>query len=297
MYAAQYDHAQRLLVVPYDTFHRIAADINLLDPLVMIYSTGRAGSTLMSKAFTELGAVTSLSEPDVYTQAVLLRSGGVPDHDIRDVLGSATRILFNPVFTRRSTLNVVQFRSFGIELGDLLFDVFPRARRLFLYRDLAPFIRSWIRAFPFDELPPESRRASLTARAPITPLLAEELRHRSEMTGVEMRCLSWLSVVHAYIRLVRAGISMLPVRYEDLTADPAREFERIFRCLELPVDRVQSVLPAFDRDSQAGSVLSREEAGRRNVTIDDRQWELVRDLVRRYPVTADDISDKSIEVP
>jgi hypothetical protein len=251
----------------------------------------------MSKAFAELGAVTSLSEPDVYTQAVLLRSGGVPDHDIRDVLRSATRILFNPVFTRESTLNVVKFRSFGIELGDLLFDVFPRARRLFLYRDLAPFIRSWIRAFPFDELPPESRRVSLTTRAPVMPLLAEELRHRSEMSGVEMRCLSWLSVMHAYVRLVRDGIPMLPVRYEDLTADPAREFERTFRYLELPVDRVQSVLPAFERDSQAGSVLSREEVGRRNVTIDERQWELVRDLVRRYPLTGGDIPNESAEVP
>src|SRR5258708_10681583 len=42
MYLAQYDHAQRLLAVPYDTLHRIAADINLRDPLVFIYSTGRS---------------------------------------------------------------------------------------------------------------------------------------------------------------------------------------------------------------------------------------------------------------
>jgi hypothetical protein len=65
MYVAQYEHAQCLLSVPYDVFHRVAADVDLRNPLVFVHSTGRAGSTLVSKAVGEMGAVTSLSEPDV----------------------------------------------------------------------------------------------------------------------------------------------------------------------------------------------------------------------------------------
>jgi hypothetical protein len=297
MYVAQYDYAQRLLAVPYDVLHRIAADMNLRDPLVFIYSTGRAGSTLVSKAFEEMGAVTSLSEPDVYTQAVALRSSGVPDDEIRDVLASATRILFNPTFTRGSTLNVVKFRSMCIQLGDLLFESFPQAGNLFLYRDLAPFIRSWGRALPFDDLPSEVRRDIMAVSAPLMPLLAEELRHRTDISGIERNCLSWLSVMQACDRLVRRGIPMLAVRYEDLAADPTHGLETIVRYLGLPTDQVQSALIAFGRDSQAGSPLSREEVAHRNVTIDDRQWELVRNRVRRYPLPDGVSSSSSVEVP
>jgi hypothetical protein len=297
MYAAQYDHAQRLLSVPYDVLHRIASDINLRDPLVFIHSTGRAGSTLVSKAFEEMGAVTSLSEPDVYTQAVALRSRGVPDGEIRDLLASATRILFNPAFTRGSKLNVVKFRSMCIQLGDLLFESFPHAGNLFLYRDLAPFIRSWVRALPFDELPSAVRRDVIAISAPLMPLLAEELRHRTDISGIERNCLSWLSIMQAHDRLARDGIPMLPVRYEDLAADSTRVFRTILDYLGLPPERAQGALRAFERDSQAGSVLSREEVARRDLTIDDRQWEMVRDLVRRYPLAGGVIPSKSVEIP
>jgi hypothetical protein len=297
MYQAQYDHAKRLLAVPYDLFHHIAADMTLRDPLVFIHSTGRAGSTLMSKAFAELGAVTSLSEPDVFTQALALRSAGVPDNEIRDLLTSATRILFNHAFTRGSRLNVVKFRGLCIELGDLLFASFPESGNLFVYRDLAPFLRSWARAFSLEDLPTRDRRDFIEFFAQLMPILAEELRHRAEIAGIELWCLVWLSIMHAYVRLTGTGLPMLAVRYEELVADPPRVFGTILTYLGLPGDWVQRAFGAFDRDSQAGSPLSREEAARRRATVDDHQWELVRDLVGRYPFACGDISSKSFEVP
>jgi hypothetical protein len=296
MYVAQYDHAQRLLAVPYDVFHRIAADLTLRDPLVFVYSTGFAGSTLMSKAFGEMGGVTSLSEPDVYTQAVALRAGGAPDSQIRDLLASATRILFNPAFTRGSNLNVVKFRGSCIQVGDLLFDAFPMAGNLFVYRDLAPYIRSWVRALPND-VSPEARRDILAFFAPTIPLLAEELRQRSELDRVEIAGLAWLSTIQTYLRLVENGVPILAVRYEELVADPTRTLEAIMAHLGLPTDRVQRALTAFNRDSRAGSPLAREDDAPRNLTIGDQQWELVRDLVRRYPLAGGGISAKSAEVP
>jgi hypothetical protein len=174
-----------------------------------------------------------------------------------------------------------------------------RARNLFLYRNLVPFIRSWVRAFTpdIDSLSTEERRGLIEYVARKLPLFSEELRNRTDITAVEVFGYAWLSTTHRYIRLREDGIRILPVRYEDLNADPVREFKKMFRYVGPPIDRVQSVLPAFDRDSQAGSVLSREEVGRRNVTIDDRQWGLVRDLVRRHPVAGGDLSDESAEVP
>lgn len=297
IYMAQYDHAQRLLSVPYDTFHQLAAGISLRDPLVFIYSTGRAGSTLLSKAFGEMGSVRSLSEPDVYSQAVAMRLNGGQEDEIRLLLASTTRILFNPASTQSTSLNVVKFRSPCIELADLLYQSFPDAGSLFLYRDLASYIRSAGRAFPFIDMPPEVLRRVSTGLALSLPLLAEELRHRTELDGIEIPCFFWLCAIHAYVRLHEEGIPMLPVRYEELVSDPSHTLQTILAYLGLPTDSVQGALLAFDRDSQAGSPLSREEAARRTGEIGDRQWQLIHDLVRRYPFTSDGILKGSVAVP
>lgn len=113
LYMEQYDHAQRILMVPYSVFLHVAAGIKPRVPLVLIHSTGRAGSTLISKAFGEMESVTSLSEPDVYTQAVAMRLSGGRDTEVRDLLVGATQLLFKPAFTRGSSLNVVR-NSFGL---------------------------------------------------------------------------------------------------------------------------------------------------------------------------------------
>lgn len=296
LYMAQYDQAQRLLAVPYDVLHRVAAGVELEGPLVFIYSTGRAGSTLLSKAFREMGGVTSLSEPDVYTQAVALRLCGGHD-EIRQLLTSATKILFNPAFAHGSSLYVVKFRSQGIELGDLLADAFPAATNLFLYRDLAPFIRSGVRAFAFDDRPPQVRQGILENLARMMPLLTEELQHRGDLSGAEIVCFMWLSAVHAYLRLQREGIPMLTLRYDDLASDPSGTLETIMTYLGLPAEKVQRALAAFERDSQAGSPFSREEAAQHIGGIDDRQWESIRDIMRRYPLMGSDIPRESLMLP
>jgi Sulfotransferase family len=293
---AQYDCARRLLAVPYDTFHRLAADIHRPASLVFIHSTGRAGSTLLSKVFAEMESATSLSEPGVYTQAVAMRLSG-NDDEIADLLASATKILLNPTFTHGSSLNVLKFDSFSTELADLLSAAFPDARTLFLYRDLGAYLQSALRAFAMDAVPPLVVRVITASLATMSPLLSEELERREEMDSIEVQCLIWLSAMHAYTRMQQRGIPMLAVRYEELIADPSRVLATILDFLGLPIDGIQRGLRAFARDSQADSPLSREAVAANAVEIDSGRWELVRDLVRRYPVTGADIPALGLLVP
>jgi hypothetical protein len=69
LYQVQYDAARRLIQIPYETLHRLAAEV-VIDPsrLILICSVGRCGSTLVSRAFNEVEGVDSISEPDVFTQ-------------------------------------------------------------------------------------------------------------------------------------------------------------------------------------------------------------------------------------
>ncbi len=287
----------RLLAVPYDVLHQVAAGITLTAPLVFLYSTGRAGSTLLSKAFAAMDSVTSLSEPDVYTQAVALGQSVEQDEELRRLLGDATRILFNPAFTQGSTLHVVKFRSQVIELCDVLHELFPRAKNLFLYRDLVHYLNSAMRAFEIGERSPEVQRDITATLATMVPLLAEEFSHRPDLSGSETACFLWLSAMRSYVRLREEGVPILPVRYEELVSNPADELRTILTYLDLPGGRASGALGAFERDSQAGSPLSREESSHHVVVMDEQEWEAIRQLIQRYPITAADIPTESSAIP
>ena len=74
VYRTQYEQAQRLIALPYESFIQLAHDLPRVENLIMCYMTGRCGSTLLSHVLNELDTVLSLSEPDVATQFVHLRS-------------------------------------------------------------------------------------------------------------------------------------------------------------------------------------------------------------------------------
>ncbi len=62
VYVTQYEQAQRLIAVPYDRFCELAHQLPLVEHLILIYISGRSGSTLISHLFNELNTVASLAE-------------------------------------------------------------------------------------------------------------------------------------------------------------------------------------------------------------------------------------------
>src|SRR6185503_4627513 len=108
-YLAQYQHAQRLIAVPYDTLHRLADELAEPGNLVLIYSVGRCGSTLISQALKAVDGLLSYSEPDVYTQIAMLRHRNRSrDEEYLRLIGSCTRIL-----RRDASTMVLKFRAGG----------------------------------------------------------------------------------------------------------------------------------------------------------------------------------------
>lgn len=295
-YAAQYDHAQQVLAVPYGLFHELGATIRSDAPLVHIHSTGRAGSTLMSKAFAEMDATTSLSEPDVYTQVAVMSLAGTPPHQVLPILRSAVDFLFKPSFTHGASLRVVKHRSFSVEVAGLIAQVSPEAGNLFLYRDLAPFMLSVTRGFGLLGQSLESRRAWSAALGSAVRVLQREAMQR-DLDGVEIGACIWLSAMLAFVRAHGEGLAMVPVRYEDLVARPREMMEMILAYLALPGSRVDVALRAFERDSQAGSPLARDEVIDPDARLEPEHWDLVRDLVGRYPLMDVTLAEEAFAVP
>ena len=316
-YQAQFEHARRLIAVPYDEFHRLAAARD--DPggrLVLLYSTGRCGSTLLSRAFGQAPGVVSLSEPDVLTQIVGLRpTDGSADREVEALAAASVRLLCKPnaAHTRAETRWVIKFRSMGIEVADLLHRAFPAARSLFLYRDAEAVVESSLRAYQAppkapDLATPEGRelvhryvswlragparqmlrvlgaatRAAGRRDWPVLRRLAQGLVQSlrgAEPSKEQLCAVLWVSAVSRYLELHRAGAIPVAFRYEDMVAKPRETLEAIFRHAGLPTESAGAACDAvMGRDSQEGSPLSREQA--KSVVLSDGQLAEMRQTVR-----------------
>jgi len=289
-YEAQYQHAQRLVAVPYATMVTLGEDLPARQAtLALIYSPGRSGSTLLSKAFQETGMTVSLSEPDIYTQVVALRAGDTTrDAELTALLTSTTKLLFKPASAGDAAIWVVKFRSFCIEGADLLNVAFPAAKSIFLCRDLGSWIPSLMRIMggfvQTDQLVP--------FLLPLVPLLGPAIRERGaeSLTPIEMAALGWLSIMRRYIALIRQGMPLYTLRFEDMVADPRGTLTALFGYVGLDEGLVDAAIQAFDHDSQEGSVLGRAAVSQRDpVVITDAEWARVRALVQRFPLPAEHV--------
>lgn len=104
LYQQQRAAATRVFVINYDALTAAVAELqdregdaggsHVLSRIVLLHSTGRCGSTLLSKLLGRGQGVVSLSEPDVYSVAVVLRHDGTIDNEhYRTVLRAATWLL------------------------------------------------------------------------------------------------------------------------------------------------------------------------------------------------------------
>jgi hypothetical protein len=289
LFEAQYQQALRLIALPYEVLHTLARDLReVSENLIFIYSVGRCGSTLVSKAFNETGQVLSLSEPDVFTQIVELREpDGSRDEELSGILLSSTRVLCAWAAHRGRSACAIKFRSFCIETADLMCGLFPEAKRVFLYRNAESWVKSAVRAFRITE--PRNVAIMRQAQADMARLLPVEraypIKPASELSVTEYLTVCWLSVLQRYLWLDRKGIRMCALRYEDLIAEPERMLGELFAYCGLPLGLADVACNAFGKDSQAGSGLSRQsiEQGL-SVHLDERRIPEIRKVLANDPI-------------
>jgi hypothetical protein len=303
LYQTQYDAARSLVAVPYDTLHALARKVRVDDrQLIMLFSIGRCGSTLASKAFAATG-VPVLSEPDAFTQLVMLRADGRCDEA---TLGRLVRSCAQVTF-RANGPQAVKFRSCAIELAELLAASYPAARVIFLYRQADTWTQSSLRAFgAYDPAmtggPPGGQ--AQPAQGPgqtavqdrlglLIPLLATYRKRLGRLLSpLESLACQWVRQMECAMSLYKAGVTMIPVRYEDLVARPRQVLTDLFaRCgLEPDAAAWRAVDSAFRRDSQAGTSLARTALGAHDAILDDSlRHELTRVITELSTVVTPNI--------
>jgi hypothetical protein len=296
VYVTQYEQAQRLLAVPYESFRRAAKTLPETERLILIYISGRSGSTLLSSLFNELDSVASLAEPDVATQFVKLRpADGSRDAELRDLFDCTVRILFKPTPFKAADTFALKFRSEGLQIMDLCHAALPQAKNLFLYRDAIGFTASFYRIFTKnDEFPESMTRSDWVAAftdmmnydfAPAAATLAPGLELLSMPQHL---CMWWAVIMDWYLAQYAGGIPVLAVHYADLNAHKEQVVRAIFEYCGLPTAQLAQSLRAFERDSQAGTLLAREKPteGNKPKFTAEQTAEITR-ILARHPVIRD----------
>ena len=234
-YQAQHRHATRVFALSYDDFIQAARDRGTpRENIVFLYSVGRCGSTLLSRAFHRFDDVLSLSEPDAPMQ--LLDSASEPDSEASLLLESTVRLLCKPGGKKRPSHYVLKHRAEGTKLATTLHRLFPSSRALFLYRNAVDVVRSYVRAFH--------------------PLPAGYRGYHDD--PVRFFADFWVSNVSHYQAACAQGVPMRAYRYEDMLREPHAMLSEIARECGTPLAGIEQSLTAFTEDSQEGSNLGRQ---------------------------------------
>jgi len=279
-YQAQFEAATRLIAAPYDLAHEIALRASVrFDELVLLYSVGRCGSTLVSKLWQQLPDTYSLSEPDVFTDISKLREQRLlGDGEAALLLGAAVRLVYKP--RRACTRFVLKFRARCIDLAELMYGIFPAAKLLFIYRNAFDCIDSYVRVFgdePVDE-------ATFVRTFPHARGSRGDDWHRLGRVGGPL--VSWADGMKRYLAMRERGLPVFAVRYEDLVKDPELSIAQLFRHCAAPALSSEQISEVMARDVQAGTKVARNAEGRRTLT--EAELDVIRTILEQDGAIAPD---------
>jgi hypothetical protein len=292
-YQAQFDHAQRLIAVPYEQLPYLA---DLLpgapERLILIHNIGRCGSTLLHHVLNQVEGVISLSEPDVLTQFVSLHSiYHQRQAELIELLRYCVRFISKPaLYSRPASTYALKFRNQCIEIIDLLYQAFPQAHHLFLYRSAEGWVSSLYGLVSRHSAPPEEiplteaiqQWSDYTGR-PISPA-ALGIGFQSETLSLaEYATVAWLIMIDRYLAFYQAGCTMPALRYEELKTHQARSLAAIFEDCHLPAAAIPQALAAFTKDSQEGTRLARTNPEEGSpYTLTETQKAQIRAILNQY---------------
>ena len=289
-YQAQYEAAQSLIAVSYDALHTLAEQVTI-DPsrIILVYSTGRCGSTLVSHALNQADGVYSFSEPDVFTQLVVLRDfDSNNDLFISALVEDCTKVMCAAAQHGGASAWALKFRGFCIELGHLFYRSFPAAKVVFLYRsNTEGYVNSFVRVLDLFE--PERLQALPAFQQGanhLSPLVrVYSATHTRTISPIELFVLPWVSVIQRCLDLQQQGVPMICARYEDLKRAPQKVLDAVFTFCDLSVSDPAAIDQVLAKDSQAGTELSQERAQHSRSMLTVEHIEEIHRLLNEYAPT------------
>ena len=285
-FVAQFLNASKVIKILIKDFVTLADKIG--DPtasVIWISNTGRCGGTMLCQVFETLPGTLVINEPDTPTNVYNLRVYNkilVSEYQI--LLKSVIRFLCKPRsgITRICIKPRPMCSAMMMDVNMLGLDI----RQIFVYRNCLDSVKSLLAVMVQD---PQTFVArvfiDLVWFSKIFPYFINFLIYRFEprlktvidvppntSTACIFTC-NWVNQLLIARETMSRDTSILSVRYEDISTRPTKEVAQIFDRLGIDTKHIDIALSSLCRDSQRGSVLSRdkiEDASNRYISAIDR---------------------------
>ena len=284
-FVTQYHHADRLLKLPLTALAGLTADLPD-PPVAIIYSMGRCGTTLASKALNESPLAWSLSEPEVFNHRSLILP---PDAPVAasDLVRMLIRLVFAQRTRRDATTLALKLRSQSTFHMRQFIEARPDARAVFMYRDAIGWGQSvyqFLAEFDWEDVVPADNRLRrwdfFSGGGPLTELARYVDLDAPSTPLAAMIGAGWLHCTQTYLDRLGEGVQFLALRYNDLADGRRTEIERLFRHAGLGTQGLDRLDAVFDEDSQKGMSIGRREGKRR---FSEDQLAELRAVLAAYP--------------
>ena len=119
------------------------------DKVVFLHSTGRCGSTLLSRIIGCTEAFVTISEPDFFSAMTLyVQTGAMDKHVSVPLYAAATRLLVHKELSASPQYKVlIKLRSFAITQAAAIVHNLPGSKNIYMYRNAMDTIDSYAIAF------------------------------------------------------------------------------------------------------------------------------------------------------
>jgi len=294
MFISQYDLAEKLIIMPISSFHRIAEEIG--DPKVPVLinnMTARCGSTLLSQMFHRIPGVRVLSEPwascTIHKEAAKGRVSSTVEY--KAMVQSAFRLhcKLEPgeevkwIFIKATMYHAPQFQ--------MLAELFPNFVLTFNTRSPIPTFRSYGQLISvlnntlFLKLS-ISWRSFVDGRyaVPLGPewdkYLAKYNPWWQNMTDEESGIRLYSVTILQYLKT--KSIYQRMIFYENLAKNPEKELQEIFKLINIPIENVHLALEALNHDSQNKTFGKRGQC--RDAQLPKHMEDMMDDIFREYDI-------------
>ena len=264
VYNTQFRMATKIIILPVESFHRIAKDIPLPNiPMIHLANHGRCGSTLMSKLFEAMPNSLSISEANSFTDlAGLSRKGHLGFDTLQKLCYSTILCTIKHANARNSELVFFKCQNIAVYVTDIMIDVVPCIKHIYMYRQPLPFVRSYEKLFAGSGIDMVTDvkllkywcgmgHNKILKGSPIySPCFLTEL---NKFTRLGM---FWVTAAAAFNNLVANGYLIKSLKYEDLLENPKSVLLAIFNYAGIPVSNLPDIENVMSKDSQAGNAYS-----------------------------------------
>lgn len=251
IYEAQYRQARRVHTVKIESFIALAAKLRPPTRAMFLHSTGRCGSTLLTRALGGIAGVTTFSEPDVFSQ--LAMAGRLPEPAAREQFARLYASFLRFFMRDRTGIVVFKFRGVVCEHADYLASSLPGSTSVFLYRDAIEVARSYARLTNRPLSAWQLTEGQRRAWSRFAPLIA---RLDYPLNGHDLMAAFWAGPVLRYLETWSAGVWRGAIDYADLVDRPGRIVDALLSDVSQGSEPVRFPAHVFATHSQAGSHLA-----------------------------------------